>query len=246
MNKVVAGFNWRSRLLAACPSTLERKCALRGHWVIGASAWQIMRGPRSEPPMPMLTTSVMGWPLKPRHWPCWTARREVRHPLTHRLDLRQYVLAMNLDRATLLTQGDVQRRPILSEIDRLTGKHARDLLRQFRLLRQLQEQPTRVIGHAILGVIQQQTVEFDGKVLEALGIGLEHLAQGLVPDLVPMMLEGLPGRQLTQLGHSNLRILAMATNPARPFLALRHLPDGDRTGWFRRMPTAPESCCGYG
>ena len=63
----------RDRVWTRCaPSTFETKCGLRsGRWN-GFSASQTMSGPRSEPPMPMLTTSVIVSPLAPRHSPLRT------------------------------------------------------------------------------------------------------------------------------------------------------------------------------
>ena len=49
----------RSTASMSCPSTLLTKCTRGPLWASGSSAATAMRGPRSEPPMPMFTTSVM-------------------------------------------------------------------------------------------------------------------------------------------------------------------------------------------
>ena len=70
---VVSGctrFNVSAR---SVPSTLATKCARRSGRAYGVSAVQTMRGPRSDPPMPMFTTSVMRWPVYPCHVPDRTA-----------------------------------------------------------------------------------------------------------------------------------------------------------------------------
>mmetsp|Transcript_12914 Transcript_12914/g.42943 ORF Transcript_12914/g.42943 Transcript_12914/m.42943 type:complete len:298 (+) Transcript_12914:781-1674(+) len=51
------------------PSTFETKCTLRSRFEYGLSASVTITGPRSLPPMPRLTTSVMGLPVCPFHSP---------------------------------------------------------------------------------------------------------------------------------------------------------------------------------
>mmetsp|Transcript_17542 Transcript_17542/g.45005 ORF Transcript_17542/g.45005 Transcript_17542/m.45005 type:complete len:212 (+) Transcript_17542:1398-2033(+) len=71
-NKVVSASRSR-RVSAMCvPSTLETKCTLSSTpsaRVYGLSASVTMTGPRSLPPMPRLTTSVIFLPVKPFHSP---------------------------------------------------------------------------------------------------------------------------------------------------------------------------------
>ncbi len=77
-NSVRAGSS-PARVSARCaPSTLDTKCGRRSARWNGVSAWQTMTGPRSEPPMPRLTMSVMVWPPWPRHWPPRTASVKLR------------------------------------------------------------------------------------------------------------------------------------------------------------------------
>jgi hypothetical protein len=58
MNSVRVGSSRRSTGVMSCPSTLETKCRRRPGWHQASSAGTAICGPRSEPPMPMLTTSV--------------------------------------------------------------------------------------------------------------------------------------------------------------------------------------------
>mmetsp|Transcript_46292 Transcript_46292/g.128690 ORF Transcript_46292/g.128690 Transcript_46292/m.128690 type:complete len:245 (+) Transcript_46292:1305-2039(+) len=51
------------------PSTLETKWTLRSRLQYGFSASVTITGPRSDPPMPRLTTSVIVLPVKPFHSP---------------------------------------------------------------------------------------------------------------------------------------------------------------------------------
>ena len=58
-NSVCSGCSWRSRLPSSMPSTLETKCTRLPGIQRSSSADTTMAGPRPEPPMPMLTMSVM-------------------------------------------------------------------------------------------------------------------------------------------------------------------------------------------
>ena len=72
MNSVRAGSSPARTEVRCAPSRLETKCT-RGPPACGASARQAIRGPRSDPPMPMFTTSVIRSPVWPRHCPERTA-----------------------------------------------------------------------------------------------------------------------------------------------------------------------------
>ena len=73
MNKVRAGSSPRSVSPMSAPSTFETKWLRSCGGAKGASARAAIAGPRSEPPMPMLTTSVIGWPSAPRTRPSRTS-----------------------------------------------------------------------------------------------------------------------------------------------------------------------------
>ena len=63
MKSVVSGFSLSSAASMSWPSTFETKCICRRGWLYWRSARQTIFGPRSEPPMPMLTMSVIGLPV---------------------------------------------------------------------------------------------------------------------------------------------------------------------------------------
>ena len=68
--RVVSAFSGRSTSCTWVPSTLETKWTLRSvPRVYGLSASVTITGPRSLPPMPKLTTSVIFLPVKPSHSP---------------------------------------------------------------------------------------------------------------------------------------------------------------------------------
>ena len=68
-NAVDAGSSGASARAIASGSTLDTNDTRTGGASVPARASQTMRGPRSEPPMPMLTTSVIGLPVAPRRRP---------------------------------------------------------------------------------------------------------------------------------------------------------------------------------
>ena len=63
VNSVVAGCSERSVSARCAPSTFDTKCVRGPSCVYGVSACATIAGPRSDPPMPMLTTSVMRRPV---------------------------------------------------------------------------------------------------------------------------------------------------------------------------------------
>ena len=77
MTSVVAGSSPRSVSARCAPSTFETKCTRGPSWS-GDSARTAMAGPRSEPPMPMLMTSVK----LPARTPSAKARTSARAPST--------------------------------------------------------------------------------------------------------------------------------------------------------------------
>ena len=70
--RVVSALTSRSTSAMWVPSTLETKWTLRSRLQYGLSASVTITGPRSEPPMPRLTMSVIGLPVCPFHAPLRT------------------------------------------------------------------------------------------------------------------------------------------------------------------------------
>mmetsp|Transcript_24913 Transcript_24913/g.53072 ORF Transcript_24913/g.53072 Transcript_24913/m.53072 type:complete len:249 (+) Transcript_24913:870-1616(+) len=67
--RVVSGSTHFRISLMCVPSMLEQKCMFRSRFEYGLSASQTITGPRSDPPIPMLTMSVMDFPVCPFHSP---------------------------------------------------------------------------------------------------------------------------------------------------------------------------------
>lgn len=87
MNKVVSWFKPRNKLEVCVPSIDEMKCKLTGECTV-CKLWVIISGPRSDPPTPIFTTSVIGLHYSlanVRHGSCrpfasFSAKRLPRHP----------------------------------------------------------------------------------------------------------------------------------------------------------------------
>ena len=71
-NSVSAGSSPASAPAMSAPSTLDTKRAASSGWRNASSARAAIAGPRSEPPMPMLTTVRMRLPVAPVHAPSRT------------------------------------------------------------------------------------------------------------------------------------------------------------------------------
>ncbi len=78
ITRVCSGSSRSRHSASSVPSTLETKC-MRGPLPARCeSARHTMRGPRSEPPMPMLMTSVMRLPVAPVQSPLRTCSENTR------------------------------------------------------------------------------------------------------------------------------------------------------------------------
>jgi len=92
----------------------------------------------------------------------------------------------------------VQDRSLVGDVDRVTPEHAVDPCAQAGVLRELNQQPQRVIGDAILGVVEIQACGFRRQAFAARGIVREERAEMQVLDRVIVALERMPSRALRQ------------------------------------------------
>ena len=67
--RVVSGLSPFNVVRISAPSTLEIKCRWISGWANSWRAFTASFGPRSDPPIPILTTSVIALPVLPSHWP---------------------------------------------------------------------------------------------------------------------------------------------------------------------------------
>ena len=158
--------------------------------------------------------------------------REVGHPVEHGVHLGHHVLAVDDDRRALRrAQRDVQDRAVLRHVDLLAAEHGVDPRAQAGLLGELDEQPQRLVGDAVLRVVEVDAGGFRGQAFAAPGIVREELPQMHAVDRRVMGLERLPhrarGHRLDHCGH-----------PRVPF-ALRPFVRGPFScGSGARVPTA--------
>ncbi len=109
------------------------------------------------------------------------------------MDLRHNVHAVHDDGLPFGgAQGGVQDGPLFRDVDLLAAEHGVDALPQAGLLRQLQKEPERLVGDAVLGIVEADADGLDGHALAALRIIREELPQMQLADFSIMRLEGLP------------------------------------------------------
>src|SRR5690554_7930541 len=89
-------------------------------------------------------------------------------------------------------QGPMHRRPALGGIHRLTAKQSVDPVGQVLLARQREQSVDRLLGQALLGVIEQQRAAISVQALEALRIIGEKLRQMGVLDVIGMLSQDPP------------------------------------------------------
>ena len=142
------------------------------------------------------------------------AIRELAHPVQHRVHLRHDVYAVHDDRGVAWgAQRDVQHRALLGHVDLVATEHRFDSPAQSRLLGELQQQAQRLVGDAVLRVVEVDPRRIDRQALTAIWVALKQVSKVDVPYRRAMRLERLPC-----LGHrdrSNRRH-AQTSLPASP------------------------------
>ncbi|MCY1525791.1 hypothetical protein D9M68_607840 [compost metagenome] len=93
-------------------------------------------------------------------------------------------------------QGGVQHRAPLGGVDHLATEHRLDGRVQLRFLGQPDQQGQAVGADQVLREVQQQAAGAEAEVLEALGVVDEGLAQAEAVQILAVLLQGGPARQL--------------------------------------------------
>ena len=129
-----------------------------GHRRVRCSAGAPRRpspGPRSEPPMPILTTLRMRLPVWPFQSPLRTRSANAAILSSTAWTSGTTFWPSCDDRgAARRAQGDVEHRALLGGVDLLAAEHGVDALAQARLLGKLQQQGQGFVGDAVLGVVE--------------------------------------------------------------------------------------------
>ena len=151
-------------------------------------------GPRSEPPMPMLITLRIGLPGEPGPLAVADAHREGGHPVEHRVDVGDDVLAVDdQPLARGRAQGRVQDRPILGRVDALAREHRRPpLLDAVRPRATVQQELDRVGGRPMLRVVEEDARALGHHPARPVRVRGEQVAQVDVPQHRVVEREGLP------------------------------------------------------
>ena len=120
---------------------------------------------------------------------------EAGHLVEHRVHVGDDVLPVHDDRGVpRRAQGDMQDRAVLGDVDPVAPEHGVDPLAQAAFPGQLQEEPQRVVGDAVLRVVEEEAGGLDCQTLAAFGILREQRAEMDVPDLFVVGDERFPRR----------------------------------------------------
>ena len=149
--------------------------------------------------MPMLTTLRMRLPVWPVQAPPRTRSEKSAMRSSTACTCGHDVLAVDHDRrAARRAQRHVQHGALLGDVDLLAPEHRVDAPAQVALVGELQEQLQRLVGDAVLRVVEVEPGALDGEALAAAGIVGEELAQVRVPKLLVVRRERLPGGPLRE------------------------------------------------
>ena len=136
-NSVVSGSMTLERFSDVRSVDVRDECTFKPGLAYGLRASVTICGPRSEPPMPILTMSVMAFI-------CVAAPRTVAYRVAETAHLSQYAVDIRHDIVSVdddrpigpVAQRDMQHRPILGRVDFLSGKHCVTHCRHILLLSQ--------------------------------------------------------------------------------------------------------------
>ena len=122
---------------------------------------------------------------------------KVGHLVQHGVHVRHDVLAVDSD---LLiprrAQRHVQHRAVFGDVDLIPAEHRVDALAQAALLGEIEQQFERLVGDAVLGVVQVQAGRFNRQTLAALGVlGEQRPEMNVAHDFI-VRRQGLPCRAL--------------------------------------------------
>ena len=92
----------------------------------------------------------------------------------------------------------MKHRASLGYVDLVTAEHGIDTSAQPDGVSQIDQQPKALAGDAVLRIVQVEALGFQRQTLSPLGILSKQCTQMETLDLLMMLFEGLPGRQLHQ------------------------------------------------
>ena len=152
-----------------------------------------MAGPRSEPPIPMLTTAAIRLPVAPVQDPL--RMRSERSPILaeHRLHVADDVLAVDVQLAAgRHAQRHVEDGAVLGRVDVLAGEHGVAMLLDLGGPGHVHEEAQRLVGRPLLGVVEDEVGRRRRHARRPLGVVREELAQVPRRDLLVVRRQRLP------------------------------------------------------
>ncbi len=156
--------------------------------------------------MPMLTMSVMRLPVCPFHAPERTAVGELAHLGEDGVHLGHHVLPVDDDGPVrAVAEGDVEDGAVLGAVDLLAREHPVAPVEHARLPGQIEEELHRLLGDAVLRVVDEHVGHLEREALEALRVGGEEIAHVHRQHRVAVGGERPPGRGFRQHAHGGLR-----------------------------------------
>ena len=135
--------------------------------------------------MPMLTTLRMRLPVWPFHAPLRTRSEKAAI-----LSSTAWTSGTTFSPSTMIgcafgsAQGDVQDGAVFGDVDLVAAEHGVDAGAEAGLLGQLQQQLQRLVGDAVLRVVEEEADGLDGQALAALRIVGEEFAEMLARELL--------------------------------------------------------------
>ena len=128
--------------------------------------------------MPMLTMLRMRLPVWPNQAPLRMRSENAAHFIENRVDGGNDILAVDDDRSALSApERHVQHGALLCDVDLLAAEHGVYSAAHVALVRKLNEQLKRVVGDAVLRVIEEDAGGPGGHPLAARGVTREELTQ---------------------------------------------------------------------
>ena len=125
---------------------------------------------------------------------------EAGHLVEDGMHLGHHVLAVHDDGLPFGgAQGHMQDGPLLRNVDFVSAKHGIDAVPQAGFLGQLQQERKRLIGDAVLRIVEVDADGLDRHPLPAGGVVREELPKMQLPDLRVMGVESLPRRTCVEV-----------------------------------------------
>ena len=184
-NSVSAGSRSWVHSQKSVPSTLLTNWKVMSRRLKSRNASAAIAGPRSEPPMPMFTTFFTGLPVWPVHAPERT--RSLKSAILRNTPCTcgtTFSPSTSMTAPSGARRRDVQDGAAFGHVDLLAAEHRVDPVAQTGTVRELEEESHRLVGDAVLGVVEVHALSLDREALAAFRVSGEQVAEVDVFDFV--------------------------------------------------------------